>query len=174
MEVSEQGQKAGQIWLMVMGLVVMLAGVGFTIGLWMAWQKAEKTRTWVPVSCEILKSKVVEQIHEGGRLQYHNEVVYLYEYQGKIFEGNKIKLRSKTTSSEDKARAVMAEYLPGIKVAGFVNPDNPVESILKHDSRAALYSLWFPLLFVFLGGRLAFLNCWLLKGQLCESFGKKI
>jgi Protein of unknown function (DUF3592) len=164
MEVSDQGQKAGQIWLMLMGLVVMLAGVGFTIGLWMAWQKAEKTRAWVPVSCEILKSKVVEQIQEGGRIQYHNEVMYLYKYQGKNFEGNKIKLRPKSTSSEDKARAIMAEYLPGMKVTGFVNPDYPSASILKHDTRAALYSIWFPLLFVFLGGRLAFLNGWHLKG----------
>jgi hypothetical protein len=30
----------------------------------------------------------------------------------------------------------------------YVNPSDPTIAILKHGTRAALYSIWFPLLFV--------------------------
>jgi hypothetical protein len=52
------------------------------------------------------------------------------------------------TQHLDKAREKQLNYPPGSAQTCFVNPALPAEAVLEHASRAALYSIWFPLLFV--------------------------
>jgi Protein of unknown function (DUF3592) len=49
---------------------------------------------------------------------------------------------------EDDAIALREQFSPGQQTRCWVNPAAPENSVLLHGTRAGLYSLWFPLLFV--------------------------
>ena len=50
---------------------------------------------------------------------------------------------------------MVALHPPGARSVCYVNPASAGEAILEHASKAALYAIWFPLLFVLGGGMMA-------------------
>ena len=52
------------------------------------------------------------------------------------------------SSHKEAAQEKLEAYPEGKAVTCYVNPEDPAFAILEHSTRAALYSLWFPLLFV--------------------------
>ena len=48
-------------------------------------------------------------------------------------------------------QAILAQFPPGTETIAWVNPANPAETVLIRDKRTAIYSIWFPCLFV-IGG----------------------
>lgn len=61
-------------------------------------------------------------------------------------------LRGRSWSSDPaKARQQAEAYPPGTRTTCLVNPDNPDIAVLKPDSLAPGYSIWFPGLFVLAG-----------------------
>lgn len=140
---------AGRWWLAAMGLFLALAGLTFTWVLWRAYSRAEETRAWTETPCTIVGSAVrSERPSPNANVAHRAEIRYVYEFGGQTRTGTRVKRVDGATTHEERARAVTAQYPAGMKTVCHVNPADPEQAVLKHGSRAALYSIWFPLLFV--------------------------
>jgi hypothetical protein len=123
--------------------------------LWVAWQRVEETRAWPQVPCQIVSSRVArEQPTPNSNPAYRAEVRYRYAYEGKEYLGTRLKRVDSPSQHEEVIRQRIAPWKAGTEAVCHVNPADPQVAVLKHDTRAALYSLWFPLLFVFGGLRI--------------------
>lgn len=133
----------------MLGLAFIAMGSVFTFVLWQSWRKAEETRAWTPVEALVISSQVLtDRPTPHSPLKYTAEVHYRYTYSGQTYASRRIKRVDGPSSHKDKAEAVVGEHAPGSIVTCYVNPAHPDFAILVQGTRAALYSIWFPLLFV--------------------------
>jgi hypothetical protein len=132
-----------------MGLFLAGAGLVFTWVLWTAWQRAEETRRWPAVPCRIISARVVsERPTPNSNPAHRAEIRYEYRFGDQTYIGQRIRRVDGVSQHEDKARQQLEAYPTGLETVCHVNPDDPTMAVLRHDTRAALYSIWFPLLFV--------------------------
>jgi hypothetical protein len=75
-------------------------------------------------------------------------VRYSFTLDGRALTGTHIRRVDSASQHEDVARKKLEGYPVGAEITCYVNPQKPEQSVLKHDTRAALYSIWFPILFV--------------------------
>ena len=146
---------SGRLWMASLGLSLALAGSVFTWVLWVAWQRAEETRRWPEVPCRIVVSRVVsERPTPNSNPAYRSEIRYQYVFQNKAYTSTRLKRVDSPSQHEDVIRKKISIWKSGTDTVCYVNPAQPEIAVLKHDSRAPLYSIWFPLLFVFGGLRI--------------------
>lgn len=139
-----------------MGLFLALAGLLFTVVLWRSYQRAMETRAWIETPCRIVSSVVLsEHPTPHSPMAYRLGLQYEYEFKGERHIGTKVKRVEGESPHKDTIEALADEYPAGKKTTCFVNPTQPAEAILQHATKAALYTIWFPLLFVFGGGMMA-------------------
>jgi Protein of unknown function (DUF3592) len=139
-----------------MGLFIALAGLLFTGVLWRSYQRAMETRAWIETPCRIVSSVVLsEHPTPHSPMAYRLGLQYEYDFNGKRHVGTKVKRVEGESPHKDKIEALADEYPTGRKTVCFVNPAMPAEAVLQHATRAALYSIWFPLLFVVGGSMMA-------------------
>lgn len=149
MSLSPSPSLPGRLWLAGMGLFLAAAGILFVWVLWTAWQRAEETRSWTPIPCLIVSSRLSqERPTPNSNPAFRAEVRYSYTYAGKVMTGTHIKRVDSASQHEDVAKKKLEAYPVGSELTCYVNPKQPDQAILKHDTRAALYSIWFPGLFV--------------------------
>ena len=140
---------SGRLWLASIGLVLAAGGLLFTWVLWTAWQRAEETRRWLPAPCRILSARVSsERPTPNSNPAYRAEIRYRYQHQGQAYTGSRIKRVDAASQHEDRVRQKLEAYPVGRDSTCYVNPAQPAEAVLQHDTRAPLYSIWFPILFV--------------------------
>jgi hypothetical protein len=133
----------------LMGLALIAMGTGATLWLWGSWTRAKETRAWTPSPAIVLSSQVLtDRPSVHSPLRYSADVRYRYTYQGKTFPSSRIKRVDGSSAHKDVAEALAAKYWPGQSVTCYVNPAQPTFAILELPSRAAVFSIWFPLLFV--------------------------
>ena len=131
--------------LIVMGAIA--AGV-----LWRSYQRAEETRHWTPTPAIVTTSLLLtERPTPHSPLAYRGEVHYHYTVAGTPYTGDHVRRVEGRSSDRGKAVAIVEKYPVGSEVTCYVNPADPKLAILEHSTRAALYSLWFPGLFM-IGG----------------------
>ncbi len=115
--------------------------------------RAYEMRKWPEVACVILSSEVEERRHDpNSPLEYRVDLSFGYEWKETAYTGDHMSLRGSSWSSrrgEIENRA--AEYPVGKSTTCRVDPSNPGFAVLKPDSLAPGYSIWFPSLFV-IGG----------------------
>ena len=143
---------SSRLFKAALGLALIVMGAWGTWVLWQSWQRAEETRTWKPVEAVVISSQVLTDratIHSP--LRYAADVHYRYTMDGRGFTSRRVKRVQGPTSHKEAAEATAGRYRAGKTVTCYVNPAQPDFAILEHDSRAGLYSIWFPLLFV-IGG----------------------
>ncbi len=143
---------AGRIWICFLGLCLIGAGTIFVNYLWGAYQRATLMDSWVESEAEVKVSKVADGgFDQRGLPKYRHELSYRYSFKGENYEGNQAR-RLPTESSElKKVKKYVDRYpAPSIRPV-WINPTNPAQSVLKKDTKASLYSIWFPCLFV-IGG----------------------
>jgi hypothetical protein len=146
---SQPDTRAGRWWLVALGMSLSAAGMVFTWVLWTAWRRAEETRAWPSAPCVILSSTVtVGRPTPNSNPAYETRVRYKFEFGGQTRAGTGIRRVDGPTVHESRARALAARFPPGLETLCHVNPVNPEQTVLLHGSRAPLYSIWFPLLFV--------------------------
>jgi uncharacterized protein DUF3592 len=153
MSQNQFASQSGRWWLCTLGLFLIVVGSFFAWRMWLSSEKAQITRHWSQVPCRILSSRVVSERPTPHSDPAHRvEVHYEYEFNGVKHSSTRIRqVESAPTLHLDDARQRQQSYPPGSQQICFVNPAAPDEAVLQHGSRAALYSIWFPLLFV-LGG----------------------
>lgn len=142
----------GRLWKSLMGL--MLVGVGsiFVQYLWNAYNRAAKMDEWVEVPCLITAMDVDDkELNQRGMPKYVFKVAYQFELEGKTYTGNRLKRLPTEVSDPRKLKDSIEAYAVGTKTVCHVDPDAPELVVLKKDSKAALYAIWFPCLFI-IGG----------------------
>ena len=132
-----------------LGALLMLAGIAGVVAMWFSFRHAMETRAWTPVPCLIVLSQLAsERPTPNSPFMHHADVRYRYTVEGKTYEGQTIRAGLSASSDLTKVKALVEKYSPGQETTCFVNPAAPSSAILEHRSRAALYTIWFPLLFV--------------------------
>lgn len=133
-----------------MGLILIAAGSFFAWRMWLSYEKAQITRAWAAVPCRIVSSRIASaHPTPNSPLTHRIDVHYEYEFKGIKHLGSSIRqVESAPSPHLDEVRGRQLAYPPGSQQTCFVNPAVPDEAVLQHASRAALYSIWFPLLFV--------------------------
>jgi len=138
----------------LMGLAIALSGLLFTGLLWWSYERAQQTRHWPKAEAVIILSQVISERPSPGspQMSHRVEVRYNYEYQGSRYTGTRVKRVEGPSNNRDKMDEIVASYPPGKMVTCYINPEQPGFAILEHATKAGLYSIWFPLLFVVGGG----------------------
>ncbi|HUF62125.1 MAG TPA: DUF3592 domain-containing protein [Verrucomicrobiales bacterium] len=148
--------KAGRLYLMGLGMLLAALGMVFIIALWKGYEKASETRRWRATPCEIVAAWIQEaQFSEPGDRRYLLELRYRYEFAGHTYVGRRVTRRDGATRSRPKLERLLTFYRPGTQTQCFVDPADPDSAVLRHESRAPGYTLWFPLLFVVSGATMA-------------------
>jgi hypothetical protein len=138
------------------GSLIAAMGGYFVFALYVGAQRAKQTRSWEETACIIVKSQVDEgRPTPNSPVQYLAVVEYEYTFGGTTRRGNRIKRVEGPTSHRGRAEEKVADYPTGNSAVCWVNPHAPDEVILRHDSMAPLYTIWFPGLFVIGGAGIA-------------------
>jgi hypothetical protein len=132
-----------------MGATLVAAGSFFCWWLFATWQKAARMDAWRPVKALVLSSEVVPwQFNQFSQTHYQPRIRYRYETAGISHESERIRRVALRSAHPEKAAAWVGKFPQGALVTAWVDPADPASSVLKRDSKAALYSIWFPALFV--------------------------
>ena len=142
-----------RIFLFIIGLSTLAIGALFTWIMAQSFLNAQATRAWEETPAMIKVAEVESRkIGEFVPVDYAPKVEFSYEYQGESYTSDLLTPRGKKWAKErKKAEAQLKGLSIEHDTTCWVNPDNPETAILKHDTKAAGYSIWFPLLFV-IGG----------------------
>ncbi|MDF1823170.1 MAG: DUF3592 domain-containing protein [Verrucomicrobiales bacterium] len=144
---------AGRLWKIAMGLVLVTVGSLFVYYLWGSYERAAKMDLWVETPCLITSMSVDDsELNQRGMPKYIMEVRYAYEFGGKEFTGDRIKRLPIEASDPRKLKKHIERYQKNTQLVCFVDPAEPSSAVLKKDTKAALYSIWFPGLFILGGG----------------------
>lgn len=136
-----------------MGLFLALLGAVFVYLMGRSFLRAREMHHWPEVKCVILSSEIEERKHdEISPTEFRQDIVFGFEWKGEALTGDHLTLRgSPWTSRREIAEQRVAEYPAGKTTTCLVNPSDPAGAVLKPDSLAPGYSIWFPALFV-IGG----------------------
>lgn len=109
-----------------------------------AW---EMRRVWKEVPCVILTTEIEERHIDGP--EFRLSLAYGYEWLGTAHTGERLTLRGNPWSSDRRKIEKQADAYPvSARLTCRVNPADPRIAVLKPDSLAPGYSIWFPALFV--------------------------
>lgn len=140
-----------------MGSLLIAAGWIFVTYLWNAYLRAAQMDEWVEVPCRIETVRVDDtQKNQRGMPKYLLEVTYRYQWKGHDYMGNRIKRLPTEASDPRKLKSKIETYAAGNETVCYLDPDAPELVVLKKDSKAALYTLWFPCLFIVGGAGMIF------------------
>jgi hypothetical protein len=132
-----------------MGIALVAVGSVFVQYLWNSYLRAAKMDDWVAVPCRIESIGVNDsERNQRGMPKYVLELAYRYEFNGHDYIGNRLKRLPTEASDPRKLKGTLETYAAGTETICHLDPDAPELVVLKKDSKAALYTLWFPCLFV--------------------------
>ncbi len=163
---AQRASLGARFLLSVFGLMLAAAGAFFTYQMWNSYQRAAVTYEWTETPCQIVESKLVEdRVNLSSPVQYIPTIRYSYLQDDSALIGEGIK-RVPGLKFKEKAMAeeLINQYPVGRGAKCYVNPADPKEVILVRETKAALYSIWFPLLFV-IGGLGMVINVWWPEGR---------
>jgi hypothetical protein len=141
---------AGSLYLIFVGLLFCAAGGVFAWLMWRSYERASAQLEWLEVDCEIIESRVEERkIGSDVDEEFRFAVLYGYEVGAEAYTSERYDLRGSPWSGSRARAERLAERFPeGSVQKAYVDPSRPTFAVIKKDSRAPGYSLWFPLLIV--------------------------
>jgi Protein of unknown function (DUF3592) len=153
--------RAGRLYLTAIGFGLCLIAGLFLWLMTRSYLRARDMNQWPQCPCLVLSSAVEEtRIAENVAPEFRLVVLYRYEHQGKEYESTRWGIRgSLPRSNRAVVEEQVAQYPAGKWCSCKVNPQKPEIAVLKADSQAAGYSLWFPGLFFF-GGLGMMIGAW--------------
>ncbi|HQZ28552.1 MAG TPA: DUF3592 domain-containing protein [Verrucomicrobiales bacterium] len=145
-------QIPSRIWKSLMGLFLIGIGSIFVEYLWHSYLRAAAMDHWIETPCRIVSMTVDDkELNQRGLPKYVFEVVYAFDFNLLPYTGSRVKRLPTEVSDPRKLKEYIEDYAVGTETTCFVDPDAPERAVLKKDSKAALYTLWFPCLFI-IGG----------------------
>jgi hypothetical protein len=147
---SPSANTSGRWFMIGIGIALVMIGSLFVWLLGRSFLRAYEMKSWPEVACVIVSSYIEERIHDPqSPPEYRHNLSFGYEWQGKALTSDKFTLRgSPWSSSQNNAANGLKLYPPGSSQHCKVNPQQPEIAVLKTDSLAPGYSIWFPCLFV--------------------------
>jgi hypothetical protein len=154
---SPSTANSGRWFLAGIGLSLVLIGGLFVWLMGRSFLRAYEMRSWPEVPCVILSSETEERRHdENSPIEFRQNLVYSYQWDGRSYTSDRLSLRGSPWTSKPDLKEKRADEWPlGKNTTCFVNPANPDFAVLKPDSLAPGYSIWFPALFVIGGSVMA-------------------
>ncbi|MFN0130488.1 MAG: DUF3592 domain-containing protein [Verrucomicrobiales bacterium] len=134
---------------MLLGLAIAAAGAVFVWLMWASFQRARVMDAWTAVPCLILESRLTEEIlNPNTPVNYVPLVRYRYEAGGRTHESTRLRRIETKSSRRQKMETLIAPFPAGSETTAWVNSADPADAVLVRDKRTAIYSIWFPALFV--------------------------
>ena len=140
----------GRLFLIALGLTVAAMGGVFVWLMGRSFLRAYSMREWPEVGCVILASDVQERRHDpDSPTEFRQDLSFGYEWKGAAYTSDHLTLRgSPWSSNREEIESRASQYTAGMTTTCRVNPADPTLAVLKTDSLAPGYSIWFPGLFV--------------------------
>jgi Protein of unknown function (DUF3592) len=140
------------------GLCLMLTGLGVTALLFVPYRRAMQTRAWTETPCTITASRMVQTPErENPSPPWRVFLEYRYSTAGREYTGHRWRriayyetadqLVSRKTPHRSEAEKLTEKYPPGLATVCYVDPAAPHEAVLEHQAKAAIYTLWWPMIF---------------------------
>jgi hypothetical protein len=146
------GSLGARIWKVGLGLSLAGAGAVTAVYLWMVYEKAVGMEAWVSRPAIIAESGAeVGHRDRFGLPRYRLKISYRYDFEGQTYLSNGVKRLPVVTKTREGLREWLERFPEGVETICYVNPDDPGRALLVRDSKAALFSIWFPGIFI-LGG----------------------
>jgi hypothetical protein len=154
--------RQSRLLLTLMGGALVLVGTGVAIALFIPYQRSMESRQWIATPAVITRSEVIVPQAGGFDLAWRVALAFEYTHGGKrltstrwrrvtFYEAADADISRKTPDREI-AGSLAARYPVGASTICYVNPAQPTEAVLEHHTKAAIYTLWWPLLFAVGGG----------------------
>lgn len=145
-------QLGGRLWKIFMGLILVIVGSVLTQYLWGSYQRAKVMDEWIETPCRIVVNSIDDsELNQRGMPKYTLVLVYEYEIDGTSYSSDRYKRLSTEASDPRKLKGKLDAYPVGKETVCYVDPEDKSIAVLRKDTKAALYSIWFPCLFV-IGG----------------------
>ena len=149
---KEVNGRAGKMFLCLIGVMLLLAGGVFEWLMIRSYQHAKATREWPQAEALVLRSDREERQITGSPKESRLNVLYGYSFGGNEVSTNRFSPRgAKWTKDESAVIELQKTYPVGSTHVAWIDPRGPELAILKHDTKAAGYTLWFPAL-IMVGG----------------------
>lgn len=137
----------------MIGVMLLLMGGVFEWLMIRSYLHAKASRTWPQVEAVVLKSGVDKRQIMGSPPEFRYGILFAYNYQGLALQSDSLSPRgSKWIKDESLLTQLANDYPVGSTHTAWVNPDYIDRAILKHDTKAAGYTLWFPFVIMLGGG----------------------
>lgn len=141
---------AGSLYLIGVGLLLALSGAVFTWLLGTSFNRAREMDQWQEVSCYILESELRERrIGAEVPTDYRFGILYGYDFDGEAYTSSNYDLRGNAwVKDAQRIFPLLNRFPAGSEQTCFVNPAKPTQAVLKKETKAPGYSIWFPILFL--------------------------
>lgn len=130
--------------------VFLLAGLGFSAFFAVPAWHVVQARSWTPVPCEILASRV--ETHPGkDNDTYSIEVRYRYEVGGRSYTSDRYTFLGGSSSGFEGKKRVVDRLPAGARTTCWVDPEDPSQAVLERGFTLAYLFGLLPLVFVAVG-----------------------
>jgi Protein of unknown function (DUF3592) len=140
---------SSRLFPIFLGLLVATMGFAFAYWMWTGYRKVAATYEWPVVPCTIMHSAIVEDTRVPNAVpDYRIDVLYQYEFAGETRTSERVRTRVRRVKETEKLEGFFNTIPVGTRTVCYVNPADPDFAILQRDTKAALYTIWFPGLFI--------------------------
>ncbi|MDG1357506.1 MAG: DUF3592 domain-containing protein [Akkermansiaceae bacterium] len=152
MSSKNTGGLAGKFFVCMIGFMLVLIAVLFQWLMLRSYLNAKSTREWTQAEAVVMRSSIEERHISGSPPEARLFIRYQYSYDDEEYvSGNMSSRGSKWSRERAAVTALLADYPAGSSHQAWINPEDPHMAILKHDTKAAGYTLWFPAV-IMIGG----------------------
>lgn len=144
---------AGKLAATLFFLVFLGMGLLFTGLLVREVIQSASTHFWTATPCVIVESGVTEETDDRDHNSpYVCSVQYRYEWEGRSYTSSQVSLQRPAFSDYAKATALAGRFPSDSEAVSHVNPKQPDQAVLQHGSLWVVFTVFFPLIFVAVGG----------------------
>jgi len=157
--------------MILFGLVFASFGLFFMFMMGKEAVSEVKAYQWEKNPCEIERCEIkVDRSRDENRFQL--EVLYKYSFNGQSYSSNRNTLQDHWSDNYEKLALQRKALLSNTTTDCFVDPELPGNAVLKREGVATTLMLLFPLVFVLIGGAIAWGGFYSLKKKkLLEAGG---
>ncbi len=111
------------------------------------------TYTWRATPCEIVSSGAgIDDSAGTDEDRYVFNALYRYNFDGREYSSRRFRTDRKRFGSITDAEELARTYVPDSEATCYVNPKDPGRAILQRQNLAVILFVFFPLIFVVIGG----------------------